>query len=127
MFIHIILKCNSQVIEVMCVHVSSTYQCISKLLLVISAIHSVGSTLIEVPVVVHVSYTKTLCGEHEGSRREGGKEGGKVGERGNGLWRGRKEGGREGGSEGDVMRKVKKSDRERRSGMGVRKRSKRMG
>ena len=43
-----------------------SHQCVLKLLLVICAVHSVGPTLIQVPVVVHISYAQALWGEGGG-------------------------------------------------------------
>lgn len=40
---------------------SKAYQSVLKLFLVISTIHSVSPTLIQIPVIVHVGYAKALC------------------------------------------------------------------
>ena len=40
---------------------SAAHQSVVKLLLVVSAIHSVGPTLVQVPVVVYISNAKALC------------------------------------------------------------------
>ena len=47
-----------------------SHQCVLKLLLVISTIHSVGPTLIQVPVVVHIGYTQALWREGERDNAE---------------------------------------------------------
>ena len=45
---------------------NQSHQCVLELLLVISTIHSIGPTLIQVPVVVHVGYTQALWREGKG-------------------------------------------------------------
>ena len=59
--------------------VLDTYQCVFKLLPVIHSIHSIGTSLIQVPVVVNISYPQSLWKVREGREGRGG-EGGSTAE-----------------------------------------------